>query len=258
MKLINQTQNTLHHLAQFLAAFSNSYLQKEDDDSQSNIGWSVVKKAMVSRSVDGVHLELSYPNVTLKIIKEETTVAQTTLSGMSRAAIDSWIRKNLEILSLDSNKFNYELGFSLDTSFSNFSIMDDETMASIQQLIQHRTIAQKALEKLAKAYAYPTEIRVWPHHFDTGMLIDLSDDQTLSKGLGLGYAIADSVSNVPYFYTYAWGNDTIDYKQLPPLANGKWATGDWKGALLRADELFDLKAVESFYQGASYLLSELL
>jgi len=113
------------------------------------------------------------------------------------------------------------------------------------------------LDLIASHHKNTTEIRIWPHHFDTGMLIDLSAQKDMSIGLGLGYAIAVSLSEVPYYYCYGWGK-TIDYSQLSALKNGVWINTNWKGALFPATDSRDLKTVVNFYQEASAILANKL
>ncbi len=259
MTLINQTQNKLHHLSQFLAAFSNSYLPKEDDDSQSNIDWSIEKTAVVSRTVKGIHIELNFKELLLTIVSKDSRDELDVL-GLKKDDIDSWLRTSLERLGFEKDLFNYDVGFTLDTPHDLFLDLDKETEACISNLIEHRNWSQISLENIADGKSVnATEIRVWPHHFDTGMLIDLSEKKDLSVGLGLGYAIADTTaSKIPYFYVYGWGKESIDYKNLTALKEGHWAFENWKGAVLPANTSINSKIVEDFYQEASTILTNKL
>ncbi|NAS29386.1 hypothetical protein GTQ40_00235 [Flavobacteriaceae bacterium R38] len=256
MSTLNQTQNKLHHLSQTLAAFSNSYLDKAEDDSQSNLLWSVEKEAIISRSVNNIHLELHIKDLVLKLVSPTETITLDVL-GLAKTDLDSWLKKHLSLVSLDENRFNYNLGFSLDSDHTTFIDLDTDAEKSILELINHRNFCQNALESISKAYKNATEIRIWPHHFDTGMLIDLSSQHDMSKGLGLGYAIADSLSDLPYFYTYGWGIP-IDYNSLSSLKNGLWIDKEWKGALLAANNSITFKDIENFYLEASSVLVDKL
>jgi len=97
MSTLNQTQNKLHHLALTLAAFSNSYLVKADDDSQSNLGWSIEKEALVSRTYHNMHLELSFKNLALSVINDGT-IATLDILGLQRSSIDSWLKEQLSLI----------------------------------------------------------------------------------------------------------------------------------------------------------------
>lgn len=257
MEKRNTAQQKLHHLAQFLAAFSNSYLPKAEDDSQSNLGWSPVEKALFSRNANDVWLSLSFKDVMLNAGKGYVVKALDVL-GLDHDTIDAWIRTTIGDFGLDASALHYDLGFRLDTPFDNFTDLDPEDEAVIAELSNQRDTTQQALEAIREQYDTATDIRIWPHHFDTGMLIDLSEANDMSKGAGLGYAIADSVSEVPYFYTYAWPGDAIDYNNLPKLQHGEWVTGNWNGAILPVTRSYDTQIATSFYREAVTALGNAL
>ncbi|MCM5661524.1 hypothetical protein [Galbibacter mesophilus] len=246
MELINSTQNKFHHLAQYLAAFSNSYLEKRPDDSQSALIWSISKSALQSQKVNDLYLELSYQEVYLRIYKNDT-FKELDLLGLTESGIDSWIRETLEDFGLSASKYHHDLGFSIETPFDTFVSLDNEDEKIILQLIEQRNIAQKALESVKVQQNNTSSIYVWPHHFDTGMLV--YEDNSQEKGFGLGYAIADdNVYQLPYYYAYPFSNKKIDYANLKPLANGQWILGNWNGAIIPVDEKYDLNVVEKFYK----------
>ena len=74
------------------------------------------------------------------------------------------------------------------------------------------------------------EICIWPHHFDTGIYVQVTDD----LGLGFGLAMEDTMLDQAYFYMFGYhGESPISYLNLTPLSAGKWETGEhWKGAVL--------------------------
>ncbi len=74
------------------------------------------------------------------------------------------------------------------------------------------------------------EIRIWPHHFDTGIYV-------LSRPgmhIGFGLAMADALSGSPYFYMAGYPTqDGLDYSKIPSLNTGRWEIGEhWNGAIL--------------------------
>ncbi len=78
-----------------------------------------------------------------------------------------------------------------------------------------------------------SEVRIWPHHFDTGIYTPINDQ----LGIGFGLAMRDEMVGAPYLYFSAYGlNDhTLDYAEFEPLTNGHWINQDWKGAVLPFD-----------------------
>ncbi|WP_335964627.1 hypothetical protein [Galbibacter sp. PAP.153] len=247
MELINGIQNKFHHLAQILAAFSNSFLEKREDDSQSALLWNIEKSALQSQIVNNVfYLELNYTDVYLRLYKG-SDFKEIDLLGLTQSDIDAWIRETISDYGLEAGKFHYNLGFKLNTKFDTFIALDSTDEKAILQLVEQRNIAQRSLEKIKISSKNTSSIYVWPHHFDTGMLV--YPEETEKKGFGLGYAIADgSISDKPYYYAYIWGDKNINYDQLPNLTTGNWVLGNWKGAIIPVNHNYDLNIVNKLYE----------
>jgi hypothetical protein len=69
-------------------------------------------------------------------------------------------------------------------------------------------------------------IRIWPHHFDLGAIVD---------GVGVGLSPGDRYYDEPYFYVTPRTGDT----RVPQLPAGHWRTDEWTGAVLTATEVGD-------------------
>jgi hypothetical protein len=101
------------------------------------------------------------------------------------------------------------------------------------------------------------EIRIWPHHFDTGIYLKATDN--LSFGFGL--AMEDNMVGEPYFYFSAYGlNDSnVDYPVDLKLDLGHWIIREeWKGACLKLSEVSDapnLKIQSFLKQVLGYFLN---
>ena len=46
-----------------------------------------------------------------------------------------------------------------------------------------------------------SEVRIWPHHFDTGIYLEVNS----KLGIGFGWAMADKMIDQPYFYFTPYG-----------------------------------------------------
>ncbi|WP_224488822.1 hypothetical protein [Robertkochia flava] len=245
--LLNAHQHKLHHLAQFLAAFGNSYLPAEPDDSQTNLGWDIEKSALISRIYNEVYLELEYPGLMLYLVSGPQRKAFDPL-GASPGDIESWIRETLSSCGIDPGKYRLQMGFTPTSPEDLFISLDNTDEKVLLQLTEERNIAQKALEEFRDTHPMEcSPVRIWPHHFDTGMLV-YPDPDTKSKSFGLGYAPADRVSEVPYFYAYARSDRNINYDGLPEMAPAQWHINNWKGALIPVDRALDLRTITRFYK----------
>jgi len=69
-------------------------------------------------------------------------------------------------------------------------------------------------------------IRIWPHHFDLGAIVD---------GVGVGLSPGDGYYAEPYLYVTPRTGDA----RVPALPSGTWRTQDWTGAVLTATEIGD-------------------
>lgn len=69
-------------------------------------------------------------------------------------------------------------------------------------------------------------IRIWPHHFDLGAIVD---------GVGVGLSPGDGYYDEPYLYVTPRTGDT----RVPALPTGRWRTEEWSGAVLLASEIGD-------------------
>ncbi|GLB49013.1 hypothetical protein [Neptunitalea lumnitzerae] len=262
MVILNSIQEKFHHIAQFLGAFSNSFLPKQSDDSQTAMKWDIGKSALQSQKVSNTYIELSYKDIMLRIKHNDTTY-ELDLLGVDFDTIKNWIVENLEDFGISAENFTTNLGYKLPTPFNGFVAVDNEDEMAIYTAIEHRNIAQKCLESLAvNGHSKTSEIFVWPHHFDTGMLINKATDDSFEKIIGCGYAIADHICNVPYFYAYAWAKDeNLSYTNPTQLSVGQWhIKEDWKGILLPANftDNITLNSVTSFYNEAVFALTKIL
>ncbi|WP_224483929.1 hypothetical protein [Robertkochia aurantiaca] len=254
---INAIQSKFHHLAQFLASFNNSFLEKKPDDSQSSLSWSIAESALFSKSVEGVLLELNYPDIMMRMHGGDRTL-EVDLLGLEKSGIDAWLRESLSQFSLDAGRLNHDNGYSLNTEFDTFISVDSDEEKMILQLVEERNIAQKALQEIGEHLSNMkhSPVRVWPHHFDTGML-SYAESGDHSKGLSMGYTIADNIYHLPYFYASSLADkDAEKTKGMPPPGDGKWVSSDnWRGAILPTDSSFDLTAVKNFYREFAEIIS---
>ena len=88
-----------------------------------------------------------------------------------------------------------------------------------------RAVADRRREKR------PTDIRIWPHHFDLGAILylDPTDDH---RQIGIGLSPGDGSYAEPYLYAtpFPLAKDAA----LPSLPSGTWRREGWTGAVLTA------------------------
>lgn len=110
---------------------------------------------------------------------------------------------------------------------------------SLTENANYRFNANLILSDFADQYNLLKEVKIWPHHFDTGFFIGLENNEKgeLIKSVGLGFAIPDSMIDEPYYYLSFWSSDG-DFKPSKTELNfGKWMMPNWNGAILTISEI---------------------
>jgi len=101
---------------------------------------------------------------------------------------------------------------------------------------EYRSLANVACDLLLGFLQDDGEVRIWPHHFDTGTYLEVTSEISL----GFGLAMEDSMVGAPYFYFSGYGlnGNEIEYSKMTPPSVGKWViTEHWKGAVLPLSDL---------------------
>jgi len=227
MKMVSQ----LHLAAQYLATAAISFLDKKEDDSHTNLGFSVAEGLMTTRPLDasGVYLALNYKNFSLEWHTSQAT-SNFRLDNNTHAEAMKWVSQ-MAVHAGITKPYTYALHYDLP-----YHISDDFTYkltdpGRLRELTHFRIMAQLVVESFLKNQGLTSEIRTWPHHFDTGAFTMV----TSKLGLGLGLSIPDDMVNDFYFYISGYeGHSGIATQNFPDLSMGKWYNNGFKGAVLPA------------------------
>ncbi len=217
----------IHLAIQYLATAAISFIDKKEDDSHTNLGFSIASKTMSTRplSEKGESLSFSYDHfaLTWKNTHEEKSIS---LDGKTHLQILQWLEKTTAHLSKTYHyDLHYDLPYSIDHNYTYYR----KDQNRLNELSQLRTLAQDTFENFLDDQVLVSEIRVWPHHFDTGGFVILEN----GIGVGFGLGIPDDVHDDYYFYIGGYqGHDAIDPKKFPPLTHGHWVNTGFKGGIL--------------------------
>ncbi|WP_289045456.1 hypothetical protein [uncultured Olleya sp.] len=243
-------EKQMHLAAQYLAAAGISFLEKKSDDSHTNLGFNTKNGCLYTHALsdNGEVLCLDYENFTLQW-KSNKGITTFELDGARHTDVLSWLEdySKVNLNKTYQYKFHYDLPYSIDHSFT-FALSNADRLAELKNL---RVLAQSVLENINKQYNLDTSIRIWPHHFDTGIYSPLPDSDIT---IGLGLAIPDQISDKHYLYISGYKNgNTIATSKLPKLASGEWKSDGFTGAILNADNLLESNGV-AFFKDAINLL----
>lgn len=244
----------MHLAAQYSAAAGISFLPKKADDSHTNLGFDSKNARLVSRLLDkpGHALALNYESFSLEWLEGARVLEAYPLDGKIHAEVLDWLKDGSKRVTEEtpySYKFHYKLTYPITDSFQ-FKLKDT---AELKHLLDLRILAQQSLRDFLDAQQLESEIRIWPHHFDTGAYTTIDRDPGMAIGLGL--AIPDSLSEVHYFYISGYKKHrAISPQALKPLSIGKWVNKDFKGGILPVKGL-DATAVLKFLEEAFFALT---
>ena len=220
-----------------------NYIVQSPDDGNANLAWIANKKKIISRWVLDVDvpflMALDIPSFRLEFLNDQLGLLDhCDLDGKMKSDVFEWMKGVLRKFGLNHEMLkpieHYEVpehAVDCGNPFRKPAVSLLQTWSDI------RTNANLTLEWLNEYTGVDAEIRIWPHHFDTGVYYPFGSE----KAIGAGLAIADSLSETPYFYIYGRSADnSIDLSAVPELKSGLWLKKDWQGALLSIEKLASL------------------
>lgn len=232
--------NQIHFISQYLATAAKSFVAHRADDSHTNLGFDSETRSLETWSLNNNGLKLIF-NITefeLKWSKGESF----QLAGKTHTQVVHWLQTSSKLAGLNKPyafDLHYDLPFEWDANFS-FKLSDTK---HLNELVELRILANTALKAFLKMENLQSDIRIWPHHFDTGAFVVLEDGS--GKSIGLGMAIPDTVVDDHYFYISGYkGHDALDTHSFPKLSSGEWKTQEFKGAVLMASNSTEQQAVQ--------------
>ncbi|WP_350285159.1 hypothetical protein [uncultured Croceitalea sp.] len=234
------TISQLHFAAQYLATAAKSFLVAKDDDSHTNIGFSIASKRLQTRSLtdNGLLLSLNLMDFSLEWNSQKTE--PLVLNDKTHSDVTDWLRRTSVLLEFKKPyqfDLHYELPFAIEDTFIFKSLQNE----ALEDFFTTRSIAQKAIQSFLEEESLVSEIRIWPHHFDLGAFATISDTK---KSVGVGLAVADTVVPQTYFYISGYQNNApIDPTRLDTLTLGKWKNNTFKGGVLSAQKVTEKMAV---------------
>ena len=242
----------IHLAAQYLAAVGISFLEKQADDSHSNLGYSDDLKYVFSRplNVSGDYLALDLHSFSLKWITT-TESHDLLLDGKSHVDVLEWLGLVSED-KVSGKKYQYKFHYSLPYSISDTHVFKiNEAALKLERDL--RSLANTVLSIILAEYTMESEIRIWPHHFDTGAIAKLPGSANVTIGMGL--AIPDNLVDRYYFYISGFRDrQSLSPDSFAPLSYGHWHNNGFKGGIFPVENGDENKILQ-FFQEAIQMYS---
>lgn len=251
----NQCDQHLHLLCQPLAKINRSLVPPKADDSHTNIAFDSLEQRLLGRwfasngnaYLMGIDLKkLNY------VLYDEERSELTHIPFLNRSIKD--IELDLQIhlgrLGIQKEDLFAPLHFEISPYPFKEEAFQAEHFEGLALWMDLRKNANEACMLLQNHLQAQGETRIWPHHFDTGIYMEIAKQ----AGLGFGLAMADDMMNEPYFYfsRYDLGENKFNWTNAPKLSAGKWIIEEsFRGALLPANQTVGiipfLDEVNSYY-----------
>ncbi len=240
----------IHQISQIIAKANRSFVPKKADDSHTNLYYDPVSEKILGRWIKvetgKIMLAFDLNACQLEIINDRLLVLnEFPVAGKTTVHLESDVAEALAQHELDISGFADELHFEITDYPFNNDPFKSPSEAGLKQWKKVRKLANEASLHFLGYLQANSEIRIWPHHFDSGVYAAVHD----GLGIGFGLAMADGMEASPYFYLsgYALDDSALKFENLPKPATGRWEIGEqWKGAILPMDALKSLDEKELF------------
>ncbi len=258
----------LHQAVQSVAAVGRHFLEPSKEDENAVLQWIPNPKRLAGKWIDTpkgkIRPSISFSEGRIFLIDEQIKVIDSfEIHGNTFNQLMVWFEEHIGKLGLPVENFNVNLPYELPSYATQKKHAFDLSHLALSDAFAHYYANSRViLEKLRSTFSEVGETTVWPHHFDQAISVMLknSGNPETSSYLGLGMSPGDYYYDQPYFYVNSWPYAEED--QLQALKYGKWHTEDWVGAVLTAEEVWDManqpEAVLTFYQDTSNQLKDLL
>lgn len=243
-----------HHAAQFIALAGRHLIPQQPDDSNTNMQYIPEKEILTGNELsNGLRTGLNLYTLELCLLDNKLNqLKKITLPGKTRQQGFEELILMLSNSGVDVSNLKDELHYSIPehpvSKGAAFSIKDAIFFKENALSFNNSKIV---LESIIKNHKDAAPVRVWPHHFDTGTFFPISHNISgeMTRSIGLGMAIPDTMVNEPYFYLSFWSADStenINTVEAPEF--GEWKTPDWKGAVLQLSKLLDKNSSDAQFE----------
>jgi hypothetical protein len=242
-----------HHAVQFIATVGRHLISQQSDDSNTNMEFRKTDHTFLgNRLENGIRVGLN-PIALILFIEDENGVVlkEIPLIEKNKNLIFEQLKEGLADLNIDvqhlKNELHYELPKHPLDNGEHFKISDQKYL---KEATFCRFNAQSVMNEINDFFQNAAEIRIWPHHFDTGTYMPIASNKIgkMTRSIGFGWAIPDQNITEPYFYINYWSEgETLDFKKLPPPNYGSWINSGWQGGILSHSQMLDADGIEAQY-----------
>jgi hypothetical protein len=254
----DRVDQRLHELSQILAKFNRTYLKSRDNDSHTNLGYGTINQRLFSRwsettsSRHILSLELN-PLSFVLLDKAYRRELEVLVLGKTNKQIEAELKHKLSQIGIQTKRFSDPMHYEIPEYETLGMPHDNLTPQEFQEWTDLRALGNTACHQIQAHFQVQDEVRIWPHHFDTGIFVSLNK----SLSIGFGLAMSDKWSETAYFYYTALYKGKTHWPDNHPM---KLKTGriiessEWCGAVLEAPNLSPGKLLDFMREASAYYL----
>lgn len=231
----------LHLLSQVLAKAGRSYAPKRDDDGHTNLCFDALGDRISGRWITGsqgkIRLTLNLSSLQYEWLDTSAQVLQAVpVRGKYIRDLEKELSRTAADYALMPQDFSEALHFQIPAYPFAEEMVAPFGLEGLDNWRFFRHWANEACTRVLNYLQVEGEIRIWPHHFDTGIYVQAKP----GLSLGFGFAMQDSLCDTPYYYLSGYADQgVLAYESAGPLEQGRWESGaGWKGAMLPVNKQF--------------------
>jgi hypothetical protein len=227
-----------HWAMQLLAAVGHTHLDRTHDDSQSNAGWVDGMQILVGRRIERepvCFVSLSAARLAIGLHEPGGDVLEEfACAGHTLDEVYDWLaaaiarRQGTDAVEL--KRPEYEMPRHDLAEGARFGHASTAACEELARWFHDANLVMRDLRAKTPGSTLP---RVWPHHFDMGMLVSLEDHGNPQEGrsIGIGLSPGDDAYPEPYWYVKPYPAPEGDHPEPP---SGQWTDKGWTGLVLEA------------------------
>jgi hypothetical protein len=242
MSNYNNTDKQIHWLSQVLAKAGRSFIPKQEDDSHTNLSFEPLDFRIHTRWIETpkgkIILSLNLMNLCFEWQLDNKSILQSVSAiGKTRSSIEKQLEEGIVSMGVENSDFSEALHFEIPTySFEN-DVVSSISAEHLKEWATRRRMANMVCSELLDYFQVNAEVRIWPHHFDTGFYTSVNS----KMAIGFGWAMKDDIAGDAYFYMSGYTESQIDYSKTKSLPAGRWEIGEhWQGAVLPLSDFNEL------------------